>query len=134
MSATATDSALPGHGFGRRRRLPILLQTEAAECGLASVAMVAHQTLIGDMGSILSGGQKQRVLLARALYRQPRFLALDEATSHLDLANERGDNTTWIVLAHRPETLIAVDRALELRWLEIKPTACGLLCAHTAVG
>ena len=40
MSATAADSAWPGHGFGRRRRLPMLLQTEAVECGLASVAMV----------------------------------------------------------------------------------------------
>ncbi|EQD55185.1 colicin V processing peptidase, partial [mine drainage metagenome] len=40
MSATAANPALPGHGFGRRRRLPMLLQTEAAECGLAAVAMV----------------------------------------------------------------------------------------------
>ncbi|EQD58609.1 ABC transporter, permease/ATP-binding protein [mine drainage metagenome] len=81
------------------------------------------------------------MLLARALHRQPRFLVLDETTSHSDLANERGADMlvqqlhiTRIVLAHRPETLIAADRAPELRRPEIKPTACGLLRAHTAWG
>jgi hypothetical protein len=44
MSATAAASALPGHGFGHRRRLPMLLQTESAECGLASVAMAGCVT------------------------------------------------------------------------------------------
>ena len=50
---------------------------------------MGYQTLVGDLGSGLSGGQKQCLLLARALYKQPRVLALDEATSHLDLHNER---------------------------------------------
>ena len=47
------------------------------------------ETLVGDMGSTLSGGQKQRLLLARALYRQPAILVLDEATANLDLASQR---------------------------------------------
>ena len=47
-----------------------------------------YETLIGDMGTVLSGGQKQRVLLARALYKRPKILFLDEATSHLDVARE----------------------------------------------
>jgi ATP-binding cassette subfamily B protein RaxB len=73
---------------------------------------MGYETLVGDMGSSLSAGQRQRVLLARALYRRPKFLVLDEATSHLDVAREREVNAhikrlriTRLVLAHRPETL-----------------------------
>lgn len=79
------------------------------------------ETFVGDMGGALSGGQKQRILLARALYRRPQILVLDEATSHLDLRNEkainealRGLDITRIVVAHRPETVAAADRVLTL--------------------
>lgn len=87
------------------------------------VAMpMAYNTLIGDMGSALSGGQKQRLLLARALYRKPKFLLLDEATSHLDIRNEERVNSairdlqiTRIVIAHRPETIVSADRIFTLQ-------------------
>lgn len=86
------------------------------------VAMpMGYQTLVGEMGSSLSGGQKQRLLLARALYKNPRLLALDEATSHLDLDNERKVNAaigrlalTRITIAHRPETIAAAARVVVL--------------------
>ncbi|MEI9989024.1 MAG: peptidase domain-containing ABC transporter [Rhizomicrobium sp.] len=80
-----------------------------------------YETLVGDMGSSLSGGQKQRVLLARALYRKPRMLFMDEGTSHLDPLNEASVNKaiselgiTRIVIAHRHETIRHADRVLLL--------------------
>jgi ATP-binding cassette subfamily B protein RaxB len=83
---------------------------------------MGYQTLVGDMGSSLSGGQKQRVLLGRALYKQPKILALDEATSHLDIDNERKVNValgslnlTRIMVAHRPETIASAQRVVSLQ-------------------
>ena len=83
---------------------------------------MGYQTLIGDMGTVLSGGQKQRLLLARALYKRPRLLILDEATSHLDLESEAQVNqaisslpVTRIVIAHRPETLRSAQRVVEMQ-------------------
>jgi ATP-binding cassette subfamily B protein RaxB len=82
---------------------------------------MGYQTLVGDLGSSLSGGQKQRILLARALYKQPKILVLDEATSHLDVGNERlvsaalsSLNLTRIMIAHRPETIATADRVVSL--------------------
>ncbi|WP_337178620.1 peptidase domain-containing ABC transporter, partial [Hydrogenophaga borbori] len=82
---------------------------------------MGYHTLVGDMGTALSGGQRQRILLARALYREPKILVLDEATSHLDVALERAINDavrglkmTRIVIAHRPETIAACDLVVEL--------------------
>ena len=80
-----------------------------------------YGTPVGDMGMALSGGQRQRVLLARALYRRPRMLFMDEGTSHLDPARERqvneslaGLGITRVVIAHRAETIAAADRVLVL--------------------
>lgn len=79
------------------------------------------QTLIGDMGAAISGGQKQRLLLARALYKQPRVLFLDEATSHLDAQRELQVNEaiqslrlTRVVIAHRQETIERAGRVIRL--------------------
>ncbi|SFO51935.1 colicin V processing peptidase. Cysteine peptidase. MEROPS family C39 [Candidatus Pantoea varia] len=82
---------------------------------------MGYNSMVGDMGSSLSGGQVQRVILARALYRQPRVLILDEATSHLDVARESAINdaikhmsVTRIIIAHRPETILSADRIIQI--------------------
>ncbi|MDO4906699.1 peptidase domain-containing ABC transporter [Neisseria sp.] len=85
---------------------------------------MGYETLIGDMGNALSGGQKQRIILARALYREPKILFLDEATSHLDMENERAINEnlkrlniTKIMVAHRRETIESADRVVDMEAL-----------------
>jgi ATP-binding cassette subfamily B protein RaxB len=82
---------------------------------------MTYNSLIGDMGSSLSGGQKQRVMLARALYRQPRILFMDEGTAHLDVDSEKHINDslkrlqiTRISVAHRPEIGSGADRILRI--------------------
>jgi ATP-binding cassette subfamily B protein RaxB len=69
----------------------------------------------------LSGGQKQRVLLARALYRKPKILFLDEAFDQIDLALERRVTTglqplnlSIVVVSHRPETVDASVKRLNM--------------------
>lgn len=80
-----------------------------------------YNTLVGDMGSSLSGGQKQRVVLARALYREPKILFMDEATSHLDINSELIVNKniqhmkmTRVIVAHRPETVASAGREIKI--------------------
>jgi len=80
-----------------------------------------YETLIGDMGSSLSGGQKQRILIARAIYKNPKILFLDEATSHLDVDIEikinnalKQLNITQVIIAHREESIKMADRIIEL--------------------
>jgi len=81
---------------------------------------MGYETSVGELGSLVSGGQKQRILLARALYKRPKILFLDEATSHLDVDNEQHINQslkslamTQIVVAHRQETIQMADRVID---------------------
>ena len=82
---------------------------------------MAYNSLVGDMGSSLSSGQKQRVLLARALYRQPKVLFVDEGTAHVDVDMEReiyeglrSLELTLVCIAHRPGVLAYSDKVFKL--------------------
>ena len=107
----------PGHDLARVR--------EAAE--LAGIAAdiaalpMGYNTMVGSLGVALSGGQRVRVLLARALYRRPQILFLDETFDQLDLAREqsitaglRAQGLGLVIVSHRPETVRAVDRQIVL--------------------
>lgn len=85
---------------------------------------LGYQTKIGEVGRGLSGGQKQRLLIARALYKNPSFLFLDEATNALDAINEHKivqalgqafEKRTVVVVAHRLSTIMNADQIVVLK-------------------
>lgn len=102
-----------------------LIQQSAKKAAIHEEIMampMGYYSLVGDMGSVLSGGQKQRVLLARALYKNPQILMMDEGSSHLDVNTERKINQvikqmkmTRIIVAHRSETIAMADTVYEFR-------------------
>ncbi|HLD16948.1 MAG TPA: ATP-binding cassette domain-containing protein, partial [Coxiellaceae bacterium] len=76
---------------------------------------------IGELGTTLSAGQTQRLLLARAFYKEPDILLLDEATAHLDEKNERYVlesihqlNCIKILVTHNPDRIWFAHKTLLL--------------------
>ena len=81
-----------------------------------------YNTQIGEQGEALSAGQRQRIALARALFRDPFLVVLDEPNSNLDAEGEtaltgailgvRDRGGVVVIVAHRPSALVAADRIL----------------------
>ncbi|WP_227537135.1 ATP-binding cassette domain-containing protein, partial [Klebsiella pneumoniae] len=110
-------------GFDDNADLDFVMEC-ARRCNIHDEIMkmsMGYETIVGELGLGISGGQKQRILIARALYRKPSILFMDEATSHLDLRNESVINQsisalsiTRIIVAHRPSTIASADRVIDL--------------------
>jgi len=119
--------------FTLRDNITIASPKKASETELQRSLDVAHvsdfmhklpfglDTYIGEKGVKLSGGEKQRLGIARAVYKKPEILFLDEATSHLDLESEEKikdslhtffQKVTAIVIAHRLTTIREMDKIL----------------------
>ncbi|EPT7717921.1 peptidase domain-containing ABC transporter [Escherichia coli] len=88
---------------------------------------MGYFTPVNDAGNILSAGQKQKILLARALFRKPKLLILDEATSNLDAESEYEINQvilsldcTKIIVSHKDDVLSATDKIINIEGGRVK--------------
>ncbi|MFE7276649.1 ABC transporter ATP-binding protein [Streptomyces sp. NPDC057623] len=118
FSASVADNVLMGTADGAGE--PELERALAvAQAGFAHALPHGTGTQVGEQGLSLSGGQRQRLALARAVVGRPRFLVLDDPLSALDVHTEAAveaalrdvlAQTTALIVAHRPSTVLLADR------------------------
>nr|BBC48412.1 ABC transporter [Streptomyces sp.] len=118
FSATAAENVLMGDEGAQEAELRRALAVARAD-GFVDALPQGGATQVGEQGLSLSGGQRQRLALARAVVGRPRFLILDDPLSALDVHTEALveaalrqvlSDTTALVVAHRPSTVLLADR------------------------
>jgi ATP-binding cassette subfamily B protein len=114
-----TDGSIADNiGYGERAPDPARVEAaaRAAEAHEFIAALPdGYASAVGERGAQLSGGQRQRIALARALYRQPAILVLDEATSAVDNETEAAIQRSLARIAHQRTTLIVAHRLSTVR-------------------
>ncbi|MBT2487663.1 ABC transporter ATP-binding protein [Streptomyces sp. ISL-96] len=118
FSATVGENVLMGAG-GNAEEADLDRALDTAQAGFVHRLPQGTATQVGEQGLSLSGGQRQRLALARAVVGRPRFLVLDDPLSALDVHTEALveaalrqvlADTTALVVAHRPSTVLLADR------------------------
>ncbi|MGW0560724.1 ABC transporter ATP-binding protein [Streptomyces sp. NPDC003016] len=118
FSASVGENVLMGAGRGAGEA-DLARALDTAQAGFAHRLPQGTATQVGEQGLSLSGGQRQRLALARAVVGRPRFLVLDDPLSALDVHTEALveaalrrvlEDTTALVVAHRPSTVLLADR------------------------
>ncbi|MEV5019456.1 ABC transporter ATP-binding protein [Streptomyces sp. NPDC053780] len=118
FSATVGENVLMGAGDGAGDE-ELGRALSVAQADFAHALPQGTGTQVGEQGLSLSGGQRQRLALARAVVGRPRFLVLDDPLSALDVHTEAAveaalrdvlADTTALIVAHRPSTVMLADR------------------------
>ncbi|MEU3556190.1 ABC transporter ATP-binding protein [Streptomyces fragilis] len=121
FSATVGENVLMGAADRDERTDPEVLGRAlgVAQAGFVHALPQGVDTQVGEQGLSLSGGQRQRLALARAVVGSPDFLVLDDPLSALDVHTEAAveaalrevlADTTALIVAHRPSTVLLADR------------------------
>ncbi|GAA1007560.1 MULTISPECIES: ABC transporter ATP-binding protein [Streptomyces] len=118
FSATVEENVLMGAGDGAGRK-ELERALGVAQADFVHTLPQGVDTQVGEQGLSLSGGQRQRLALARAVVGRPDFLVLDDPLSALDVHTEAAveaalrrvlADTTALIVAHRPSTVLLADR------------------------
>ncbi|MEU1409028.1 ABC transporter ATP-binding protein [Streptomyces sp. NPDC005728] len=119
FSASVGENVLMGAAEGTAGEADLDRALAVAQAEFAHALPQGIGTQVGEQGLSLSGGQRQRLALARAVVGRPRFLVLDDPLSALDVHTEAAveaalrqvlADTTALIVAHRPSTVLLADR------------------------